>query len=39
MTPEEKSTCNTTANAAGSGQALSMPTGKKAEDWLAFDQG
>jgi hypothetical protein len=35
MTPEEKSTCNTTANASGSGQAQPMPTGKKAEDLTA----
>jgi hypothetical protein len=35
MTLQEKSTCNTTANASGSGQAQPMPTGKKAEDLTA----
>lgn len=29
---QEKSTCNTTANVSGSGQAQPMPTGKKVED-------
>jgi hypothetical protein len=33
--PQEKSTCNTTANVSGSGQAQPMPTGKKAEDLTA----
>ena len=32
---QEKSTCNTTANASGSGQAQPLPTGKKAEDLTA----
>ena len=34
MTPEQKSTCNTT-NASDSGQAQPMPTGKKAENLTA----
>jgi hypothetical protein len=32
MTLQEKSTCNTMANAEGSGQTQPMPTGKKTED-------
>ena len=35
MTPEEKSTCNTTATASGSRQAQPMWTRKKAEDLTA----